>query len=69
MCRLQGAVLKERHLRTAGLPLQKVINSTRASEVACPQRKVIDSPVETLEATSVAVPSSRSERLMYKGTR
>ena len=54
-------------MRTADLTLQKVIDSARASEVARAQRKVIDSPVERVEAALVAVPSSKSERFDVQG--
>ena len=49
-------------MRTTDLTLQKVIDSALASEVAREQRKVIDSPVERVEATTVAVTSSKSEQ-------
>ena len=67
MCELQDAFLKKRLLRTADLTLQKVIDSARASEVARAQRQMIDSPAERVEAASVAVPSSKSERFDVQG--
>ena len=62
VCGLKDSFLKERLLRTTDLTLQKVIDSARASEVAREQRKVIDSPVERVEAATVAVTSSKSEQ-------
>ena len=62
VCGLKDSVLKERLLRTTELTLQKVIDSTRASEVARVQRQVIDSSVERVDVATAAITSRKSEQ-------